>query len=413
MSKANNYRALFANPKTRVVIIVTCSVLVGVVGYTFMSSKSRTVSGDAAGAASVPNTPTVNSLPGTSTSPTYNELQNKSNAEKVEKDKQEGNTSLPVLTNNTNIDKTDPFDALNSGDVKPKEVTAAPEPVAPPVVQVQPIQQPAIQQPVQQQRATAQASPNNIQRVEQQVLGYMKLWGPQDSFQEYNYTAQKKNTGENNNVQNTNGTVNTAGQSQVAANVSQNNTNKPQGGATGPAFVRAGTIVPAVMLTSINSDEPGPVVAEIVTGPLKGARVIGQMKSSDQKVVVQFNTLSMPGAPKSYRIDTFAVDPESSRTAIASDVNNHYFLRYGLQLAAAFITGYGQAVSNMGSTTTTNAFGGTTTTYDQLNHKQITESAFGKVGETLGQNIKQDANRAPTVTVDGGTAIGLLFMSDF
>ena len=82
-------------------------------------------------------------------------------------------------------------------------------------------------------------------------------------------------------------------------------------------------------------------------------------------------------------------------------------------MAAAFISGYGEAVQNSGSTTTTNTFGGTTTIMGDMTHKQIAESAFGKVGQKLGSELDKETNRAPTVTVASGTSIGVLFMADF
>ena len=102
----------------------------------------------------------------------------------------------------------------------------------------------------------------------------------------------------------------------------------------------------------------------------------------------------------------------TTSTSFASDVNNHYFLRYGLGLAAAFVSGYGEAVSNQGTTTTVGAMGNVVQTQGQLDNAQITKSAFGKVGQKLGSEIEKDSNKAPTVTVNAGSPLGILVMSD-
>lgn len=416
-TKKENYKDLWKNPRARTSIIIVSAVLGGVILWSVIHGNQHDTPAQLAGSSTVPNAPNVNTTPGSSTDPNYNALVDKSNNQKIQQAQQSGGSVLPVATNSANIDKTDPFDKLNNDNVQ--KVEAAPKPVtAPPVVQ------PVVQQqtqPQQIQQAAPQQQPVNntqsLQSMDKQLAMYMAAWQPHESMQEISFKQnqnQNQQGGQNGqaNVGGNNGNVQNNGQqtqstTQNTANTTGSQTQK------GAAFVRAGTIVPAVMMTAINSDEPGPVLAEIVTGPLKGARLIGELKSADQTVTVQFTQLSMPGALKTYQINTYAVDPNSARTGLATDVNNHYFLRYGLQLAAAFITGYGQAVQNMGSTTTTSALGGTTTTYGSLSHKQISESALGSVGETLGQNLKQDSNRAPTVTVDSGTSVGILFMADF
>ena len=44
-----------------------------------------------------------------------------------------------------------------------------------------------------------------------------------------------------------------------------------------------------------------------------------------------------------YRIDAFAIDLATARTALASDVDHHALERWGSLLAASFLEGYGNA----------------------------------------------------------------------
>lgn len=418
-NKAKNIKGLFSNPKSKMIILIVGGILVGMTTYGVLSINSKNDKPlPVQAGASIPNAPTVNTTPGSSKDPNYNALVDQDNASKVDLAQRQGISTLPVLTNNTDIDKADPFDNLNKE--KPeKAVEKAPveEPVvAPPVVAAPVVQQPIVQ-PIQMPPPTTQApvvDQQSVQNMSQQLAIYMKSWQPNASYQEVSHAVQQQptqNAGMQNGQASFNGNQQQAPAStQVAQNqVSQVSTNVKQGA----AFVRAGTIVPGVMMSALNSDEPGPVLVEIVSGPLKGARIIGQMESANQTITVRASRLSMPGANQTYNIDGYLVDVNTARTGVATDVNNHYFLRYGLQLAAAFITGYGQAVQNMGAVTTTSALGGTTTTYPSLDHKQISESALGQVGQTLGQNLQQDSNRAPTVTVNSGTPVGILFMADF
>lgn len=407
-TKKNNLKNLMSNSRTRLIVIITSVVVILMVVFGFMGSSDDKGNkpAEATGAASVGPTPeNITPVPGTNDSPGYNALQEKANSDAFKEAQEKGTSNVPVLTNESLANKKDIFDDLNKDNRKP----IVEEPPVIDATPVQPEQQYQAQPQAIQQPATSETTQDRqayMQSVQQQITTYINGWSAGQGFQEFNMTGQAPQQQQG--AGNTNGTS-TGTNVQQASYDSSNSSSSNKG----PAFVRAGSVVPAVMLTAINSDEPGPVLAQIVTGPLKGARLIGQMVSSDQRVVVQFSSLSMPGASQTFSISSFAIDPDTSRTGLATDVNNHYFLRYGLGLAAAFISGYGEAVQNAGSTTTTNAFGGTTTIMGDMTHKQIAESAFGKVGQKLGSELDKETNRAPTVTVASGTSVGVLFMADF
>lgn len=347
---------------------------------------------------------TVETLPGTSDRKSYNDLQDKENQKNVKKAIEDGNTSIPVLTKQDVDNKNDPFNDLNLNQIKPqlKEETPVidttpPAPLPEPVVQQAPqvVQQP-VSAPIQNTYNYGERG-DQRQKVEAQLMGYLNQWKPSVASQERDYTGQD--------IEKISANTST-GSSNSLTNVSSVQGN---GGAT---LVRAGTIIPGVLISGLNSDTPGPVLAQIVSGKLKGARLMGEMKASDSGIVIQFTKLSMIGQPKTFEINAYAIDPNTTSTSLASNVNNHYFLRYGLGLAAAFVSGYGEAVSNQGTTTTVGAMGNVTQTQGNLDNAQITKSAFGKVGQKLGSEIDKDSNKAPTVTVNAGSPLGILVMSD-
>ena len=205
-----------------------------------------------------------------------------------------------------------------------------------------------------------------------------------------------------------------------AANASDGYTND---GKNAPAnttvLIKAGTILYASLDTAVNSDEPGPIMGTIVQGDFKGAKVIGALQpaqSTDnrpEKVILSFTTMSPLNTDKSLKIKAVAVDPDSARTALASDVDHHYLLRYGTLLASSFATGYAKVISSQGSSVQTNTASGTTTTsMPSLSANQQIYAALGQVGQNIGTATNTYFNTPNTITVDQGTGFGLLVLDD-
>lgn len=182
---------------------------------------------------------------------------------------------------------------------------------------------------------------------------------------------------------------------------------------TGNALVKAGDVLYGVIDTSVNSDEPSPILATVVEGKLKGSKLVGTIETfeSGKKVVLRFNTINIPGRPASVGANIVAIDADTARTALASSVDNHYLLRYGSLFASAFLQGYGQAVSESGTVVTTQ--NGTTQTQNPpLNGKEQFFAGLGQLGASWSQALGENFNRKPTVFVNEGTGVGLLFLND-
>ncbi len=187
----------------------------------------------------------------------------------------------------------------------------------------------------------------------------------------------------------------------------------PGTGAAGAiTAIKAGDIMFGVLDTGINSDEQSPILATIVQGSLKGGRLLGQFSRAGEKVVLTFTTMSLPGLPRSISVNAVAIDPDTARTAIASEVDNHYLLRYGTLFASSFVSGLAQAVAQSGSTIVTEPFGQAIIQNPTTSALEKGLIALGNVGTQYAGVLKQNFNRAPTITVDSGAGIGILFMAD-
>jgi len=187
-------------------------------------------------------------------------------------------------------------------------------------------------------------------------------------------------------------------------------------GAKAPV-VKAGTIMYAVLLTAVNSDEPGPVLAEIIQGKFKGARIMGTLSNQGQKVLLSFNTLTLPKLSESVAINTVAIDENTARTALSSDTNNHYWLRYGTLFASAFIQGYGQSFINSAPNYyfSLNPPGPGPNPQPEKNLLSPRDRIFvglGQVGLQYSSALRNVFNTPPTVKVFSGTPMGILFLSD-
>jgi intracellular multiplication protein IcmE len=183
-------------------------------------------------------------------------------------------------------------------------------------------------------------------------------------------------------------------------------------------IVKTGDILFAVIDTSINSDEPGPILATIVSGKLKGAKLIGSfnLPNNADKMVITFNTLSVPGASKTTSINAFAIDADTARTALSSDTNHHYMLRYGSLFASSFLEGFGNAFQSANTTVTVGGVGGTgqVTVQNGIGRSALENAVIGlaTVGKSWGQVAQQNFNRPTTVQVYSGTGVGILFTQD-
>ncbi len=196
----------------------------------------------------------------------------------------------------------------------------------------------------------------------------------------------------------------------------------------GPVSIKAGTILYGVIDTALDSDQPNtPVLAHIVEGKYKGARLMGGFTASppsagaDGSLVVQFNLMSLPTVGSSFAINAYAVDAKTGNNSVVTSVNNHYLLRYGMLFASSFLQGFGNAYQSYTyncppgtqncSVVNTNSQGQT-----NLATTPTTETAayqgLGQLGQNVAQAAAQQFNTPPTIKVAQGTGIGVLFMSD-
>ncbi len=180
-----------------------------------------------------------------------------------------------------------------------------------------------------------------------------------------------------------------------------------------PALIKAGTIYFAVLDTAVDSDYPDtPVLATIVQGPFKGAKLLGKLAlaQGQDKVSLNFTQMDMTQWAHTKTVSAYAIDPDTAHTVLASDIDHHYLLKFGAIMAFAFLTGYSSAVTNAG-TSTTGIFG-TSTTHENLSPGNKLAVGIGQIGTTMGQIVQPLAKTPTTVKVTSGVGIGILFTAE-
>jgi intracellular multiplication protein IcmE len=174
----------------------------------------------------------------------------------------------------------------------------------------------------------------------------------------------------------------------------------------------AGTIEYAQLLTEANTDAPGPILAQIVSGPLRGARMIGSFRAQRKYLTLNFNTIVLDGVD--FSADGIAIDPETTLPGVITDINNRYFQRIILPAAAEFVEGLTEAIADSGTTTITIDGDTSTQTTSNTNTDSDQEIASGieQAGEELGEIFDEIADDIePMLRVRAGTPIGVLFVS--
>lgn len=202
----------------------------------------------------------------------------------------------------------------------------------------------------------------------------------------------------------------TAEQKLAQAAALQNQSAMARSGAAKPPriIIPAGTIAYAQTLLEANSDVPGPVLAELASGPLTGARLIGSFSMADEYLTLQFARAIYKG--KEYSINAIAIDPATTLPALATDVNHHYFSRVMIPAAARFLQGYAQAIARQGTTVVVNNSSVTSSTEALKGRDQAIQGASEAFNQ-IAQVAQQNQNRPITVKVASGTRMGLLFTS--
>ena len=164
----------------------------------------------------------------------------------------------------------------------------------------------------------------------------------------------------------------------------------------------------AINKLAVNSDGGGPVIVEAESGPIAGDRMKGSFEQKENRLVVLLTTLTHNG--QDIPIQAILVTPDTMETTVASRVEPHYFERFALPAAAAFVSGLGQAELQANTSSVLSPFGGASG-FTHLNLAQQLGVAAGSAGAQIGQTLQQSVPKKATVYLDANTPVGVVFLS--
>ena len=185
--------------------------------------------------------------------------------------------------------------------------------------------------------------------------------------------------------------------------------------AISPWEVKAGTIIPAALITAINSDLPGEVIAQVtepvydhVTGRTvlipQGSRLIGQYDSQvaygQSRALIAWNRIIMPNG-RSINIGSMTGADLTGASGLQDRTDNHFWqLAKGIVLSTIFSVGAASA-QDAGARSS----GGLVI--------NSTANGVSNEAEQVGQRVtERDLNRQPTITVRAGWPLRVIVNKD-
>lgn len=329
--------------------------------------------GDAAkkNATSVNTAPGISAVPGTKAPPAYVEAVNQASQQRAEEAIQSGKSALPTPVSS---------DAGNSG-LNNDDDQSKYDPLAefrPNVPQDSNVAQQAPTLP------TDSVDSDLLQKMQSQMTALFETWRPEGikGLQVVDPASLKKE-------------------------VAETNTGAP---VQGRVLVPSGTIAYAQLLMEANTDAPGPVLAEIMSGPFTGGRAIGAFEATREYLILKFTKISYK--KREYEINAIALDPNTTLPGLVTEKDNRYFTRVLLPAAAGFLEGFSSALSQSSTTTTINGNSIIVANEAKNGLKDGIYQGISEGTRTIGSFFRDEAAATkPLIRVAVGTPMGLFFVN--
>ena len=199
----------------------------------------------------------------------------------------------------------------------------------------------------------------------------------------------------------------------------QNERNGGSGGSGASNFVEddteeviipAGKIVYGQLLLEANSDVEAVVLAQMVSGPLKGWKLLGEFELEEDidLVSLTFN-IAVNEDGKQYAVDAIMLDPDTTLAALRTDIDHRYIRRIVLPAAAAFVEGFSEAISETGRTNIIVSGDVVAETEEEATNDQEVATGITEAATEISEILDEMGEVKPLIIIAAGTPIGIFF----
>jgi type IV secretion system protein VirB10 len=190
----------------------------------------------------------------------------------------------------------------------------------------------------------------------------------------------------------------------------------------------AGNIIPAVLIIGINSDLPGPILAQVSQNVLdsasgkyvlipQGSRLIGSYQNASsygqQRVSITWQRLIFPNTT-SMTLPQMPGADQSGYAGLSDQVDHHYFTTFGTAALISLISA-GQTVGQMatfGGGGTYGPYGYTQPNQFAMASETAGSAASNQVGALGQQMVGNGLNRPATIAIRPGYEFAVMVTQD-
>ena len=180
--------------------------------------------------------------------------------------------------------------------------------------------------------------------------------------------------------------------------------------------ILTGTVIPATLVTGINSDIPGQVTAQVSQNVYdtargkyllipQGSRLIGGYSANviygQERLLLGWQRIIFPDG-RSIDIGSMPGTDQAGYSGVTDEVNNHYLRLYGSSLMLSVISaGSAWAADRTSNDNDSKSFS-----------NEFASSAGSQMSQTLSELIRKNMNIAPTLTVRPGFRLNVMVTKD-
>jgi intracellular multiplication protein IcmE len=152
-----------------------------------------------------------------------------------------------------------------------------------------------------------------------------------------------------------------------------------------------------------------PAVVEMVTGPLAGYRLQGNIQKHDSSLTVMMDTLFYNG--QQIPVKALLISPETQEATVASSVDHQYLARIGIPALVGGAQGLGQAAQQSGSSFAAGPYGGAAS-YSQFSPWQIAATMAGGAAQGVASTLHSVLPQGSIVTLKADEMVNVYFQDE-